>query len=83
MFPRGFDIVSGAMSTNRRRVKVSATLDPVLASAVDAYVARNPGTGRSAVIDDALRLWAERQQERSMERQLRDDASHLRVERAD
>jgi hypothetical protein len=40
------------MTTNRRRVKISAN-----------------------VIDDALRLWAERQQERAVERQLREDAS--------
>jgi len=71
------------MSTNRRRVKVGATLDPGLVSAVDAYVTNNPGTDRSAVIDDALRLWHEREQQRAMERQLREDASHDAAERAD
>ncbi len=70
------------MST-RRRVKVGAALDPGLVSAVDAYVTNNPGTDRSAVIDDALRLWHEREQERAMERQLREDASHDDAERAD
>jgi len=38
-------------------------------------VAGTPGTDRSAVIDDALRLWSERQQELAMERQLREDAA--------
>lgn len=76
-------IVSDIMSTNRKRVKVGATLDPGLVSAVDAYVTVNPGTDRSAVIDDALRLWHEREQERSMERQLREDASRYGAERAD
>jgi Arc/MetJ-type ribon-helix-helix transcriptional regulator len=71
------------MSTNRKRVKVGATLDPGLVSAVDAYVTDNPGTDRSAVIDDALRLWHERQQERAMERQLREDATRHDAERAD
>jgi metal-responsive CopG/Arc/MetJ family transcriptional regulator len=56
-------------------VKFSITLDEALVSAVDAYIANNPGTDRSAVIDDALRLWAERQQEHAMERQLREDLS--------
>lgn len=71
------------MSTNRRRVKVGATLDPDLLAAVDAHVAGTPGTDRSAVIDDALRLWNERQQERAMERQLREDAARYGEERAE
>jgi len=83
MSPLMSDRVSVTMSTTRRRVKVGATLDPGLITAVDAYVANNPGTDRSAVIDDALRLWHEREQERAMERQLREDASHYGAERAD
>jgi Arc/MetJ-type ribon-helix-helix transcriptional regulator len=75
--------MSGTMSVNRKRVKVGATLDPELISAVDAYVTGNPGTDRSAVIDDALRLWHEREQERAMERQLREDASRYDADRAD
>ncbi len=63
------------LSTTRRRVKIGATLDRDLVAAVDAYVTKNPGVDRSAVIDDALRLWHERQQEAAMERQLREDAS--------
>jgi len=75
--------MSGMMSTNRRRVKVGATLDPDLVSAIDMFVTANPGTDRSAVIDDALRLWHERQQDRAMERQLREDLSRYDAERAD
>jgi Arc/MetJ-type ribon-helix-helix transcriptional regulator len=71
------------MSTTRRRVKVGATLDPDLLAAVDAHVADTPGTDRSAVIDDALRLWHERQQDLAMARQLREDAARYDAQRAD
>ncbi|HLZ47544.1 MAG TPA: hypothetical protein VKR80_02710 [Candidatus Limnocylindria bacterium] len=60
---------------------MGATLDPDLVAAVDAHVAETPGMDRSAVIDDALRLWNERQQERAMERQLREDAASYGDER--
>lgn len=63
------------MSVNRRRVKVGATLDPDFVAVVDAYVADNPGSDRSAVLDDALQLWCERQQELAMERQFSAPAS--------
>lgn len=76
-------IVSDTMSTIRRRIKVGATLDPDLLAAVDAHVATTPGLDRSAVLDDALRLWTERQQEFAMERQLREDAARYNDERAD
>ena len=69
------------MSATRRRVKIGATLDPELVAAVDAHVAETPVTDRSEVIDDALRLWNERQQERAMERQLREDAASYGHER--
>ena len=70
------------MSTNRRRVKIGATLDPELVAAVDAHVA-DTGTDRSAVIDDALRMWQQRQQERALERQLQEDASRYGQNRKD
>ena len=56
------------MGTNveRRRVRVSATLDPQLVRAVDAYVAAHEGLDRSAVLDEALRLWYARQQEEAI-----------------
>jgi Arc/MetJ-type ribon-helix-helix transcriptional regulator len=71
------------MSVNRRRIKVGATLDPDLVAAVDAHVADTPGTDRSAVIDEALRLWNERQQGLAMERQLLEDAGRSSEERGD
>lgn len=53
----------------RRRVKVGATIDPDLLHAVDTYVAGHPGSDRSKVIDEALRLWQVREQERAMTEQ--------------
>lgn len=52
-----------------RRVKVGATLDPDLMTAVDRYVEGHPGSDRSGVIDDALRLWYAQRQEEAMARQ--------------
>lgn len=60
--------------TTRRRTKVGATIDPQLAAAVDAYVATHPGTDRSGVIDDALRLWYAQQQANAMTAQFRTPA---------
>jgi Arc/MetJ-type ribon-helix-helix transcriptional regulator len=70
------------MPTDRKRLKISVALEPTLIFAVDAHVASHPGTDRSAVIDDALRLWMERNQERAMERQLREDVSRSDTEHA-
>lgn len=58
------------MARSARRVKVGATLDPELVAAVDRYVVEHSDVDRSSVIDDALRLWYARQQERALERQL-------------
>lgn len=57
--------------TTRRRTKIGATIDPLLAAAVDAYIAAHPGADRSGVIDEALRLWYARQQELAMAAQFR------------
>ena len=70
------DMLSSRRSNQRRRVKVGATLDPELVAAVDAHVARHPGLDRSTVIDEALRLWQEREQGAAMQRQIREDAKH-------
>ena len=56
-----------ATSSSRRRPKITATLDPDLLASVDAYVAAHPDLDRSAVIDEALRLWRARELERAME----------------
>jgi hypothetical protein len=53
----------------RRRPKITATLDPDLLASVDAYVAAHPDLDRSAVIDEALRLWRAHELERAMEAQ--------------
>lgn len=67
----------------RRRVKVGATLDPALVGAVDAYVGAHPGTDRSSVLDEALRLWYARQQDRAMEAQFTaPESARLRAERS-
>jgi Arc/MetJ-type ribon-helix-helix transcriptional regulator len=68
------DMVSPKSPVARRRVKISATLDPDLVAALDSYVAAHPGIDRSAVIDEALQLWHAREQDAAMERQLREDA---------
>jgi hypothetical protein len=53
----------------RRRPKITATLDPDLLASVDAYVSAHPDLDRSAVIDEALRLWRAHEMERAMEAQ--------------
>jgi Arc/MetJ-type ribon-helix-helix transcriptional regulator len=58
-----------AASSSRRRPKITATLDPDLLASVDAYVAAHPNLDRSAVIDEALRLWRARELELAMEAQ--------------
>jgi len=56
-------------SAGRRRPRVSATVDRDLLAAVDAHVARHPELDRSAVIDEALRLWRARQLEQALQAQ--------------
>ena len=56
-----------AAARSRRRPKITATLDPELLASVDAFVATHPDLDRSAVLDDALRLWRAREFERAME----------------
>jgi hypothetical protein len=58
-----------AGTISRRRPKITATLDPDLLARVDAYVAAHPELDRSAVIDEALRLWCARKLELAMEAQ--------------
>ena len=55
-----------------RRTKLSATVEADLLEEVDRYVAERPGTSRSAVIDEALRLWSARERQRAMEEQYAD-----------
>jgi len=53
-------------TTERYRVKISATLDPDLLQAVDRFVRETPHYSRSQVIEDALQLWSKQQLERQM-----------------
>jgi hypothetical protein len=53
----------------RRRPKVTTTLDPELLALVDAHVAAHPDLDRSAVFDQALRLWRANELERALEAQ--------------
>jgi hypothetical protein len=57
----------------RRRVKISATLDPELLDGVDAYVRQHPDVDRSKIIDEALYLWLAEQQRQAMIEQYRED----------
>ncbi len=61
-----------AIGAGQRRVKFSATVAAGLLEQVDRFVAERPGTSRSAVIDEALRLWAARERERAIEAQYAD-----------
>lgn len=71
-----------AVARAARRVKVGATLDPDLVAAVDRYVAGHPGIDRSGVLDEALRLWYERQQEEAMVRQFTAPRSAVELKEA-
>lgn len=69
-------------AAKRRRVKVSATIDPRLLGAVDDFVAAHDGFDRSTALDEALRLWCAREQERAMEAQFAGPPSPEEEERA-
>jgi Arc/MetJ-type ribon-helix-helix transcriptional regulator len=53
----------------RRRLKITVSLDQQTLAAIDAHLVIDPEVNRSAVSDDALRLWRERELERESERQ--------------
>lgn len=59
----------GKRAVARRRPKISATINPQLLRAVDAFVDTHPEYDRSMVVDEALSLWYARQQEEAMEAQ--------------
>ena len=56
-------------AVDHRRVKISLTMDPSLLQSVDEYVAENPTSNRSRVVEEALRLWHSRQLEQALEAQ--------------
>jgi hypothetical protein len=49
------------------RVTINATLDAQLVEAIDGFVKEHPDLDRDAVIEDALRLWYAREQDKAME----------------
>jgi metal-responsive CopG/Arc/MetJ family transcriptional regulator len=51
---------------NRRRAKVSITVDPALLNAVDRYVQRHANTDRSKVMESALQSWYRVRQDEAM-----------------
>lgn len=57
------------MAENERREKISVSVDPTLLHEVDSFIAQNPDVTRSAVIDQALRLWRLQQREEALIRQ--------------
>ncbi|MBI3977558.1 MAG: hypothetical protein HY331_05160 [Chloroflexi bacterium] len=56
-------------ATERRRAKVSVTVDPDLLRAVDEFVQHHSGSDRSKVFDEALALWYAQRQTAAMEEQ--------------
>jgi Arc/MetJ-type ribon-helix-helix transcriptional regulator len=66
----------------RRRPKITTTLDPELLALVDAYVAAHPDLDRSAVLDQALRLWRAQELERALEAQFAEPDGVEPAERA-
>jgi hypothetical protein len=71
---------SDASPGERRRRKISVTVDPILLGTVDTFVAAHPEYDRSRVIDDALFLWYAQQQDRAMEAQFLAEESTVEVE---
>ena len=61
-------------TAGRSRRRISATVDPLLLRAVDAYVEDHPDLDRSKVIDEALALWYAKRQDEAMLRQFADPA---------
>jgi len=55
-----------ASSIDRRRAKISVTVDRGLLRAVDSYVEHHEGLDRSKVIDKALLAWYAARQDEAM-----------------
>ena len=55
-----------ASSIDRRRAKISVTVDRGLLTAVDSYVEHHEGLDRSKVIDKALLAWYAARQDEAM-----------------
>jgi len=57
------------VESNRKRIKISTTLDPELLGAVDRFFGQHPGSDRSAILDEAIMLWLAQEQDRAMAEQ--------------
>jgi metal-responsive CopG/Arc/MetJ family transcriptional regulator len=55
-----------ARAPDRRRAKISVTVDPTLLRAVDQFIEAHPETDRSKVMDEALHDWYARRQDEAM-----------------
>ena len=66
----------------RRRPKITTTLDPDLLAIVDAHIAAHPDLDRSAILDQALRLWRAHELERALEAQFAEPDGVEPAERA-
>lgn len=62
---------------NRKRVKVSMSLDPAVLEYLDAYVEEHPTLDRSHVVESALREFRQRQVEDELEAQYAEPESEV------
>ena len=53
----------------RRRAKVSTSIDAELLEMVDRFVAEHAHINRGTIFDESLQLWAARERERAIEAQ--------------
>ena len=58
-----------ATTTEERRGKISISVDPALLEEVDAFIRAHPHVTRSAIVDQALRLWRKSQRDEALIRQ--------------
>jgi hypothetical protein len=70
----------GQRALDRRRAKISVTVDRDLLHSVDAYIEQHSQADRSKIIDEALWLWYAREQTRAMEEQFKAEPSQEELE---
>ncbi|HZS89955.1 MAG TPA: ribbon-helix-helix domain-containing protein [Chloroflexota bacterium] len=56
-------------AARERRDKISVSVDPALLEEIDSFIQQHPTVTRSAIIDQALRLWRAQQREEALIRQ--------------
>lgn len=55
-----------ATATDERRGKISVSVDAALLQEIDVFIQQHPDVTRSAIVEDALRLWRLRQREEAL-----------------